>query len=125
MPSGSQITIPPTPVAPSSIDFTTSYAVAISLSPFSNAQQIYDWNSSLMECSVAWPAMSPATAGAWITFLQALKGPVNYFAFTSAFTAEYAASLGSRFWRLKTNTVKWTVMPNRYYSISFEIREAK
>src|SRR5216684_2650377 len=59
------------------------------------------------------------------TFLRALNGMANVFQFGSAFATQYASSIGSRYWRLKTNTRKWSSSEMRVFGVQFEIREAK
>jgi len=98
--------------------------VALNLSPFTGEQQVQDWGGNLMEASVVWPAMTFTTAQPWIVFLRALKGQSGVFQFNSAFMSAYSGDIGSRFWGLKNNTVKWSVTKDRAYSLSFDIREA-
>jgi hypothetical protein len=118
------VSIPTTPSAPASIEFFRNSSVAISISPFTGQQQIVDWNAEFTHAAVSWPPMTDATAAAWITFLDALKGQACVFQFGSAFAAAYPASIGSKYWRLKSNTRGWTINRDRMYAISFEIREA-
>lgn len=117
------IDIPLYPPAPASIDFNQVTFAAANVSPFTGQQQVQDWNATLMEVSVSMPPMTQANAVAWVAFLRALKGVVNVFQFTSAFMAAYP-ELGSRYWRLKSNTAGWTVANTRLYGVTFEIREA-
>jgi len=118
------ITIPAYPPAPQSIEFTQNDAVAISQSPFSGQQQVQIWGGSWMEASVVMPPMTFVNAQAWVAFLRALQGVGNVFQFSAAFMAAYPADLGSRYWRLKQNTRKWSISQARLYGLQFEIREA-
>ena len=118
------ITIPSTPPAPASIEFTANDAVSINISPFTGQQQVYNWGALPMEISVSMPAMPYAVAQSWVSFLRNLQGQANVFQFTAAFTAAYSGDLGSRYWRLKSNQRKWSVNEARMYGIHFEAREA-
>jgi hypothetical protein len=119
------ITIPAIPAAPSSIEFTVSDAVALSISPFTGQQQVQNWGSLPMEASVSLPPLPIAVAENWITFLRALNGMANVFQFGASFAGVYASSVGTRYWRLKSNQRKWSVGNARLFGIQFELREAK
>jgi hypothetical protein len=118
------VTIPTSPPAPASIEFTQIDNVAISVSPFTGQQQTQDWQATYMEASVSLPPLTYAQAQAWVTFLRNLKGVAGVFQFGSAFTAAYSADLGTRYWRLKSNARKWSVTNARLYGIQFDVREA-
>lgn len=117
------VTIPAYPPAPASIEFSQVDAVAASVSPFTFQQQVQQWAGSYRKASVSMPAMTDATAQAWVAFLVALDGMANVFQFGSAFAAAYPASIGSRYWCLASNERKWSINSNRAYGMSFEIRE--
>jgi hypothetical protein len=117
------VTIPPFPPAPASIEFGVTESVAASTSPFTFQQQVQDWGANMMVCSVSWPAMTDVAFQPWITFLRSLKGTTCVFQFNSAFSSQYPSSIGSRFWRINGNTVKWSIVKDRVYGFSFEIRE--
>jgi len=123
MPSGSAITIPAYPPAPSSFEFAVGEIAAGPPNPFTGQQIIHDWGTAPDEISVSWPPMTAAQAADWKTFLRALKGMVNYFAFSTAFTTAYP-EFASKNWRLKDNQVRWQVDGNRTYLLTFEAREA-
>lgn len=117
------VTIPSYPPAPSSFEINEVNIVGVSTSPFTGQQQTFDWNAEWSEASITMPAMKYADAQNWVTFLKALKGTLCVFQFGSAFGAAYP-EIGSRYWRLKGNSRKWSVTKDRVYSIQFEIREA-
>lgn len=117
------VTIPATPSAPASFEFSQTDIVGLSVSPFTGQQQVQDWQAKFREARVTLPNLTDAQAQAWITFLSDLKGVAGVFQFGAAISAKYPASIGSRYWCLKSNTRGWTINPNRTYTISFEIRE--
>lgn len=118
------IAIPSYPPAPASVEFSQVDAVAASVSPFTFQQQVQQWSGSYRKASVSMPAMSDATAQAWVAFLVALDGVANVFQFGAAFAAAYPLSIGSRYWCLVSNERKWSINSNRAYGMQFEIREA-
>ena len=116
---------------PASLEVMTNHIAAANVNPFTGQQQIQDWQANYMEISVSLPAMSQAQAQNWIAFLKALNGPVNVFAFpsgTNSIGAKYSESLmngaSARYWRLKSNQVKWTIRRGSVYGLTFECREA-
>lgn len=119
------ITMPTVPAAPASIEFIAPSAVAMSKSLFTGQQQIQNWGTLPMEINLNMPAMPQATAEAWITFLRALDGMANVFQFGAAFAGQYASSIGSRYWRLRNNSPKWSVSDMRVFGIQLELIEAK
>jgi hypothetical protein len=118
------ITIPSYPPAPASIEFSVIDIVALSRSPFTGQQQVQDWQATYMEAKVSLPPLTDARAQPWIAFLFGLKGMAKVFQFTPEFAAAYPASIGDRFWRLKSNQRMWSISEQRVYGISFEIIEA-
>lgn len=123
MPSGSLIAMPTTPAAPASFEFLKPEIAAANTSIFTGQQQVQDWGAGPREVSFAMPAMTKATAAAWLTFVSDLKGMVNYFVFGTSFTTAYTELAGIN-WRLKTNGVKVSVGSDRMYRMSFDCREA-
>ena len=73
------ISMPATPAAPATIEFTATDTVAVSISPFTGQQQVQDWQASYMEASVSMPALTHAQAQEWIAFLMALRGQAKVF----------------------------------------------
>jgi hypothetical protein len=122
MPSGAQITMPGVPAAPESIDLFQVNLVSGTVSPFTGAQQIFDWQANYMRASVSMPAMPYAIAQSWVAFLKSLTGIVNYFQFSAAFDAKYPNDLQGQYWRLENNLVKWSITRERVYSIQFNCR---
>lgn len=119
------INMPTDPAAPATAEFMANDAVAISISPFTGQQQVQNWGALPMEVSITLPPLKPAQIDAWITFLRSLQGQANVFQFSAAFMGAYASSIGTRYWRLKTNQRKWSVDRARLFGITFEAREAK
>lgn len=119
------VAIPAYPPAPASIDFVVVAITSGLVSPFTGQTQIIDWNASYMEGSVAMPPMNYANGQNWLAFFRALDGMANVFQFSSAFMAAYPNDLGTRYWRLKANSLRYAISPDRYYRFQFEIREAK
>jgi hypothetical protein len=116
--------MPTDPPSPQSIEFSAMDKVAVNISPFTGQQQIQDWLVPTREATVQLPPLTAAQADAWITFLVDLKGMANVFQFGTAFSAAYSSSIGSRYWRLKSNQRKWSISEARVYGIQFEIMEA-
>lgn len=116
--------MPTDPPSPQSMEFSVVDIVAVSRSAFTGQQQIQDWQATYMEASVSLPPLTIAQADAWITFLRDLKGMANVFQFQTAFSSAYSSSIGSRYWRLKSNQRKWSITEARVYGIQFEIMEA-
>ena len=73
------ISMPATPAAPASVEFTAEDTVAVSISPFTGQQQVQDWGASFLEASVSLPALTHPQAQQWIAFLLALRGQANVF----------------------------------------------
>ena len=73
------ISMPATPAAPASVEFTAEDTVAVSISPFTGQQQVQDWGASFLEASVSLPALTHIQAQQWIAFLLALRGQANVF----------------------------------------------
>src|SRR6266851_4954675 len=73
------ITLPSTPSAPATIDFTATDIVALSISPFTGQQQVQDWQQGWLEASVSYPPLTHVQAQAWIAFQMGLRGQANVF----------------------------------------------
>lgn len=116
--------IPDSPPAPQTIEPVQIESVAMNVSPFTGQQQVQDWNATRMEMRVTMPPMPFAQAQPWIDFMRQLKGAACVFQFTAAFMAAFPADLGSRYWRLKGNSRKWSVVNGKIYGFSFDIMEA-
>jgi hypothetical protein len=119
------ITMPTTPPAPASVEFSVNDAVAMSMSPFTGEQQTQNWGPLPMEATLALPPLTQAQSEAWITFLRAMNGVANVTQFGAAFAAQYASSIGNRYWRLKKNLRKWSISEARVFGIQLEFIEAK
>lgn len=62
-----------------SIDLTMNDSVSTSISPWTRARQTYDWMADWWEAEISLPTMKIDTVGAWLGWLAALRGQVNYF----------------------------------------------
>lgn len=117
-------TMPATPSA-KTIEFTEQNAVAVSVSPFTGQQQIYDWSASWMEASITMPTMFLATAQPWIDFLRACRGQACVFQLPAFLAARVpSGAVPGLYWRLKNNAAKWSISPGDIVGMQFDIREA-
>jgi hypothetical protein len=73
------ISLPTTPPAPATIDFTATDIVAMSISPFTGQQQVQDWQQGWIEASVSYPPLTHAQAQPWIASMMGLRGQANVF----------------------------------------------
>lgn len=62
-----------------SIAWTPRSLSGINVSPFTGAQQVYQWPGEWWECVVTLPAMKDATAGAWRAFFLGLRSRAGTF----------------------------------------------
>lgn len=69
----------PTNVAPRVVTMSAAYAVSISQSPFTFAQQVQQFDGDMWRASVQLPPMDRADAEQWIAFLLKLKGQRGTF----------------------------------------------
>lgn len=69
------------PAAPGfrSIQWSPRSIAGMNVSPFTGAQQVYQWPGEWLECSVTLPAMKDASAGAWRAFFLALRSRAGTF----------------------------------------------
>lgn len=119
------VTLPSSPPAPQSVDITIVSITSVNTSPFTGQQQVYDWQSQYLEFRVNMAPMNFATFQNWIAFLKDLDGQANVFEFSSALTAAYPNDFPSgAYWRLISNTVRYTINQNHLYSLTFDIRQA-
>lgn len=72
------VQIPSSP-APKSIEFTANDTVAVSTSPFTQQQQIQDWQASFLEASVSLPPLTHVQAQSWIAWTLQCKGQAGVF----------------------------------------------
>lgn len=115
--------VPAFPPAPASFEMAQIDMVAMNVSPFTGQQQVQNWNATRMECSVQMPNMKKVDAENWIQFLRDLQGQAGVFQWGAACQAAFP-EIGARYWRLKSNTRKWAVIPGFIYSMHFDIMEA-
>ena len=111
---------------PKSIEFSRKNTVAMSVNPFSGAQQTQDWGGAWLEMTVTMQPMGEDKAKEWIDFFIALKGQSNVFQLTnSVFSYRIPDSANSTgYYRLASNDVKWSVSEGLIYGLKFDIREA-
>ena len=122
------VTMPATP-APKSVEFSDGWVVGAATNPFTQQQQIQDWNANWMEATVTLPPMSESDAQAWVTFLRSCRGSACVFALPTAGSPSFASLVPSGavpggYWCLKANQNKWSVNDGVIYGFSFPIREA-
>ena len=117
-------TLPTTPAAPASMEFSHNIIAAASVNPFTQQRQIYNWGGSYKEISVSYSTMTATTAQSWLTFIDNLQGQLCVFCFPVAVTNLYPHELTTdgltnssnpRYFRLKGNAVKWAVSPGSIY----------
>lgn len=122
--------MPPTPAAPAMIEPAWNEKAGATESVYTGIQQFMDWGAGPSEISLTMPPLIQFNGQAFVAFLEALLGQVNYFTFNAAFLDAYPEILlaGSpptpRYWRLKTNQRKWQIPKDRNYRITFDCREA-
>lgn len=119
------ITMPSDP-APKSIEPLAQSVVGVSTNPFTGEQQVQDWNASWLELSVTMPPMDATEALPWVDFLIACKGQACVFQLANATLASLipAAANVNGYWRMKINSLKWSVNDGLIYGMQFDIREA-
>jgi hypothetical protein len=119
------VTLPSLPPAPQVLGVDVISIVSVNTSPFTGQQQIYNWQSQYLQFHVDMPPMNFATAQNWVTFLKSLYGQACVFEFSSTLTAAYPLDFPSgAYWRLVSNSVKYTINQNHLYSVSFDVRQA-
>ncbi len=121
----SVIVIPSSPPAPQSMEFAQVDACSMVRSPFTGQAQVFHWGGvsggTWLEVSVSLPPLTVAQAQQWVAFFRALRGQANTFQFSAAFVAAYPWLLDSSwFWRLKSNTRKWSLTNQRVFGVQFE-----
>ena len=124
MPTWTVITMPSTP-APKSVEIERSDSVAMAISPFTGDQQTQDWQWSNTAVNVTMPPMDMTTAGPWLTFLQAAHGQANVFLIPNAAFAAMLPGTTTGYWRMKANSVKWSINEANIVGIQFEMRQAQ
>jgi hypothetical protein len=75
------ITLPSSPAAPQSVVWNLDDIVGINVSPFTNQQQVYDWQSSRLTATVTMPPMTNLQSRAWAAFMAACRGKLAVFQF--------------------------------------------
>jgi hypothetical protein len=122
-------TMPSDPPAPASLEFQWNAITGATTNPFTGQQQIYDWQAHYAEASVSYASMTHTDGSAWAAFFKSLDGTACVFTFPSALCSLYPDEMtvdgtNPRYWRLKGNSIKWTIKPGQIYGVTFEIREA-
>lgn len=75
------ISMPTDPPAPRSIEWKASDVVAGNMSPFSLAQQTYNWQAGILRASLSYGLMTNKQSLAWSAFLSQAQGRSNIFQF--------------------------------------------
>jgi hypothetical protein len=116
----------PTDPAPKSIEPVSQNVVGAATNPFSGKQQIHDWNANWLELSVTMPPMDATEAAPWVDFLIACKGQACVFQLANTTFAALipATAAVNGYWRMKRNSLKWSVNDGAIYGMQFEIGEA-
>jgi hypothetical protein len=119
------VVMPDTP-APASIQPVFTQIVGASVNPFTGQQQVFDWQASYMELSVTMPAMSQLEAQPWVDFLISCRGMASVFQIANSTWLGLipATANVNGYWRLKSNSVKWSVNEALLVGLEFQIREA-
>jgi hypothetical protein len=121
------VTMPSTPPAPMSIEVQRNDIVTTNTNPFTGQQQVYDWNANFYEVSLSMPPMTASQWSSWETFFDSCKGQVCVFVVpfytlnTTVFTTDGTTQ---RYFRLKTNSTKYSIQTGNIYHVVFEIRSA-
>jgi hypothetical protein len=118
------VTIPALPV-PKTIEPVYNSTVAATTNPFNAKQQIHDWQANYAEMKVTMPPMNATDGMTWAQFLISCNGPASVFTLPTAVVALLPTGIvPGGYWRLKTNTVRWSVNEGLIYQLEFELREA-
>lgn len=118
------VSAPTVPTAPRSIEVASQDVVGISVNPFTGQQQVQDWNASWFELSISMPPMPKSVGDSWISFLVSLRGQACVFQFPSSWSPFLPSGHSSSYWRLKSNTAKWSISKGQIVEAQFEVREA-
>lgn len=123
--NGWPVTSLPTTPAPKSVEPVYDYIAGASTNPFTGQQQVYDWNASYTGMTVTMPPMDSSDGMTWATALVACKGPISVFVLPEAWGTLLPTGLvPGTYWRLKANSVKWSINDGMVYGVEFVIREA-
>jgi hypothetical protein len=118
------VTMPDTPSA-ATMELTMQNIVATSISPFTGQQQVQDWGARWMEASISLPPLTATQSANWVTFLLSCRGQANVFQLPP-FLAGFVPSgaVPGTYWRMKQNSLKWSITQAILFGIQFDIREA-
>ena len=123
------VSMPTDPPAPASLEFAHNAIAGASTNPFAAQQQTYDWQANWKEASVSMASMTAAQGALWAAFIESCDGVSNVFQFPAGVCALFPNELTKdgmpRYWRLKDNKAQWTIKKGKFYSLTFEVREAK
>lgn len=125
----------PASLAPQSLEITTTSLVGSTESPFSGEILINPWSNTVpvIEAACTLPPLGYTDAQPWISFLIAASGPQCVFQLPVTFAQQNGLGgaglvpineTPSGYFRMKANTVKWTINPGLIYNISFDLRSA-
>ena len=128
--------IVPMPTAPGfrSIDWDATSIIGVDVSPYTQAQQIQDWQQDVLAASVELPPMTRQQAQQWIAFRLQLRGTLGVFMLGDALQAEplgiatgTPVTVGSSQSGYTLNTSGWTasvtgiLQPGDYVQIGYRL----
>jgi hypothetical protein len=98
----------------------------MSESPFSDETLTQVWSSvPILEVAATLPPLDYTDAQTWINFLIQASGTQCVFTLPATFSSTVPISeTPSGYFRMKSNTIKWTISPGPLYNFSFEMRAA-
>lgn len=115
----------PTSPAPKSIEPAYNYIAGVATNPFTGQQQLQDWGASFSEMSITMPPLSSADGLTWEAFILSCKGMMCVFQLPSAVSSLLPSGVApAGYWRLKANSVKWSITEGVIHGLQFDIREA-
>jgi len=119
------ITRPSTP-SPRSVVPRIERATSIDRSAFTFSQKVYSYPGKIVILQYTYPPIPAAAFGAWVDFLDALKGGENTFNedLTDFFPGTNFAGRTSVPMRLMENTVEWTMSVENHFYLTFSAMEA-
>lgn len=114
----------PTTVLPDSFTLRQMDVVAVSRSPFSLAQQVYQHSGSCWMAELSWPILTQAEAAEIIAFLDSLRGAYGTFLMGDPiFTAPQGTGAGTPLVS-GTNAVRSTTLATKGWTASSAVLKA-
>lgn len=131
---GGDLIVMPTSPWPAKLELGSQTLAAQNTNPFTGAQQTQDWQGGYRIGSATMPPLAGPDVNAWMFFLGELRGVVNVFQWMPALCAnpKYSWMLtnnllptgASKYFRLTSNELKFSISPGGITRVSFEFREA-